>query len=217
MATLTTLLNGYLMPTDQGNPAFCSVSLIESEAGRVLFDCGHVGRRRALLSALSDRGLSPADIDVVVLSHGHWDHLQNADLFDHSRLLVHADELRYLEAPSKYDLGTPKWARAVFEGLDLRTTGDGDELVPGVSVVDLPGHTPGSIGLAVATDGGTEVLAGDAVPTAGVLLSRQPLGRSFDSAKAEASIARVAALADIVHPGHDRPFRICPLVAEESS
>jgi hypothetical protein len=34
---------------------------------------------------------------------------------------------------------------------------------------------------------------------------------------AEASIARVAALADIVHPGHDRVFRIRPLVAEESS
>ena len=36
--TVHTLLNGYLMPTDQGNPAFCAVYLIESYDGRIVFD-----------------------------------------------------------------------------------------------------------------------------------------------------------------------------------
>jgi N-acyl homoserine lactone hydrolase len=206
--TLTTVLNGYSLNTDQGNPAFCSVHLVESEAGRVLFDCGHAGRRRMLLEALSARGLEPADIDTVVLSHGHWDHLQNADFFQQARVLLHADELRNLDAPPAKDLGTPRWARAVLDGLDIHPTAEGDQLIPGVEVLELPGHTPGSIGLAVTTDAGTTVLTGDAVPTAAVLRARRASGRPYDAAKADASVERVAGLADVVCPGHDAPFRI---------
>jgi glyoxylase-like metal-dependent hydrolase (beta-lactamase superfamily II) len=201
-----TLLNGYLMPTDQGNPAFCAVYLIESSDGWILFDCGHVGRRKALLSALCSRGLGPADIAAVVVSHGHWDHLQNVDLFQ--RVVIHPHELRYLKAPSRRDLGTPPWTRAVLDGLDVREASEGEQLASGVRVVELPGHTPGSIGLAVDTEDGTAVLTGDAVPAAGVLLSGEPLGKAFDSARTRASIERVAELADVVHPGHDKSFRV---------
>ena len=203
--SVITLLNGYSLATDQGNPAFCSIHLVESGAGRVLFDCGHVGRRARLLAALSDRGLTPADIDTVVLSHGHWDHLQNADLFEHSRVLLHPDELRFLASPSP---GIPRWAKAVLDGLDVHETGEGDELIPGVKVLELVGHTPGSIGLAVETSEGRAVLAADAVPTAAELRSCRASGHPTDQAKADASVQRVAALADLVYPGHDEPLRI---------
>ena len=129
--TLTTLLNGYSLTSDQGNPAFCSVHLIESGAGRVLFDCGHAGRRRRLLEELSAHGLEPADIGTVVLSHGHWDHLQNVDFFRHARVLLHADELRNLDAPPADDLGTPRWAKAVLQDLDVHPTGEGRPAHPG--------------------------------------------------------------------------------------
>ncbi|GAA1592676.1 hypothetical protein GCM10009789_53420 [Kribbella sancticallisti] len=205
---LTTLLNGYSLSTDQGNPAFCSIHLVESEGGRVLFDCGHAGRRRKLLEALSAQGLKPGDIDTVVLSHGHWDHVQNVDFFRQARVLLHADELKNLDAPPAEDLGTPRWAKAVLDGLDVQSTGEGDLLLPGVQVLDLPGHTPGSIGLAVTAESGITVLTGDAVPTAAVLRSRRASGRPYDAAKADASIARVASLAEIVCPGHDAPFRV---------
>ncbi len=87
MPSVTPLLNGYSLTSDQGNPAFCSVVLVESGDERVLFDFGHVGRRRKLLTALADRGLEAADITKVVVSHGHWDHLQNADLFGKAQVL----------------------------------------------------------------------------------------------------------------------------------
>jgi N-acyl homoserine lactone hydrolase len=201
--SVITLLNGYLLATDQGNPAFCSIHLVESEGGRMLFDCGHVGRRAALVSVLANRGLTPADIDCVVLSHSHWDHLQNADLF--ARVLLHPDELRFLSSP-----GIPSWTKAVLEGLDVQQTGEGDQLMPGVKVVELPGHTPGSIGLVVETSNGTAVLAGDAVPDAAVLRSRRASGHPTDQAKADASVVRVAALAELVYPGHDGPLRVDP-------
>ncbi len=212
--TVTTLIQGNILSSDQGNPAFCGVYLIEGrDAGgrrRVVFDFGHVGRRRPLLTALEERGLTPADVDTVVVSHTHWDHIQNADLFDGARVLLHADEQRALRTAPRYGLGTPRWTAAILDGMDVRTTGEGDAVMPGVRVVDLPGHTPGSIGLAVTTDAGLAVLTGDAVATAGSLRSGLCLGAVPDPGRADASVARVAGLADLVFPGHDRPFRVTP-------
>ncbi len=211
--TITTLLNGYLLSSDQGNAAFCGAYLIEGrDSGHrrtVLYDCGHVGRRRMLLAALSERGLTPADVDTVVLSHAHWDHMQNVDLFDRAQVLVHPRELRDLEAAAlPGGSGAPRWAGAVLASVAVRETGDGDRILPGVEVIALPGHTPGSIGVSVATGAGLAVLTGDAVGTAGCLRTGRCLGIPYDAGKAAASVRRVAALADTVHPGHDRPFRL---------
>lgn len=205
MPTVTTLLNGYSLSTDQGSPAFCSIVLVESDGRRLVFDFGHVGRRRALRRVLAERDLEPEDIDTVVLSHGHWDHIQNIDLFHQSRVLVHPAELTFLANPAGPH--TPSWTSSVLAGLKITETAEGEEVLPGVRVIELPGHTPGSIGLTVATDEGTVVLTGDAVPTLNVLRSGQASGQPTDPEQANASIARVAALADFVQPGHDQLLR----------
>ncbi|ONI71598.1 hypothetical protein BWI15_15655 [Kribbella sp. ALI-6-A] len=205
MPTVTPLLNGYSLSSDQGNPAFCSVLLVESDGRRIVYDFGHVGRRRALRNALAARELEPADIDAVVLSHGHWDHIQNVDLFEQSPVLVHPAELEYLANPAGPH--TPRWTSSVLAGLKLCETAEGEQILPGVRVIELPGHTPGSIGLTVATDDGTVVLTGDAVPTLDVLRSGKASGQPADREQADASIARIAATADFVHPGHDQLLR----------
>jgi N-acyl homoserine lactone hydrolase len=210
MTTLIPLLNGYSLSTTQGNPAFCAVHLVESEGRCLLFDCGHVGRRRQLLEALAGHGLQPADICTVVLSHGHWDHLQNVDLFRNARVLLHADELDNLASPPAHDLGTPRWTRRLLENLDVRITKEGEQLLPGVEVLELPGHTPGSIGLAVSTDAGSVVLSADAVPTAADARAGVASGHPYDRRRADASVERVIEIADVVYPGHDAPFRIRP-------
>ncbi len=81
---------------------------------------GHVGRRVVLLEALERRGLEPADIDVVVLSHAHWDHAQNLDVFDAARIIVHTDERRYAAAPHGNDWATPAWTGAMLDREDAR-------------------------------------------------------------------------------------------------
>jgi N-acyl homoserine lactone hydrolase len=202
--TVEMLLGGYSVGCDLGSVGFCSVYLVHGTR-RILYDCGHAGRRRALRNALAVRGLDPSDITEVVLSHGHWDHLQNADLF--GRVLLHPAERRYLEAPNADDNATPPWSAALLASSDVRPAVEGDVLMPGVEVIELPGHTPGSIGLTVATDDGLVVLTGDAVSTPGVYRSGRCSNVMSDEHAARASIHRVRALADVVCPGHDRPFR----------
>ncbi|MFI5697641.1 MBL fold metallo-hydrolase [Kribbella sp. NPDC051586] len=203
MPVVTQILAGHLLTSSQGNPAFCSVLLVESGGRLALFDTGHAGRRRHLLSGLSAYGVTPGEVEKVVVSHGHWDHVQNADLFPSAEILIHPLELRNLSDPPPHDLGTPRWARAILDELDVHEVVEGDEVLPGVRVLELGGHTPGSIGLLADRS----VLAADAVPTLEVLRAGRAGGHPYDQSRADSAVSRVAALADVVYPGHDRMLR----------
>ncbi|MEV6898661.1 MBL fold metallo-hydrolase [Amycolatopsis sp. NPDC051372] len=202
-----TLVLGYGLSSDQGSIGFCGVYLVQTPRRRILFDCGHAGRRRALHRALARHGLGVRDVDTLVLSHAHYDHVQNADLFTHAEVFLHPAE----RDPQAGDPFTPVWTDAIFSGLALHEGSfddpDGLELAPGVTITGLPGHTAGSLGLTVETADGTALLTGDAVPSSRALRA----GRATTAANEEAaaaSIELVRTRADVVYPGHDRPFTI---------
>ena len=146
----------------------CQVTLIEGPGlngapVRILVDPAHVGRRMVLVEALASRGLTPADIDMVVLTHAHWDHVQNVDVFAHAPVCLHPRERRYSDGPHPNDWATPAWTGAILERMQVREIAEGDELIPGVGVLDLPGHSPGSIGITVQNEQGLSLITGDAV------------------------------------------------------
>ena len=84
---------------------------------------------------------------------------------------------------------------------------DGEEIAPGVWIMATPGHSPDSISVVVVA-GQTVVIAGDALPTFGNFLKKIPPALHVDRAQAVASMSRIMAIADIVIPGHDRPFSL---------
>lgn len=207
MPKIDVLLEGYGLGTNVGTIGFCSVILIEGEK-RLLFDSAHVGRRTFLQAALAERGLAPTDIDAQVLSHAHWDHVQNCDLFDHAPLLVHHSERKYASKPHRNDWATPKWTGAVIEMMDLQEVGEGEQVMPGVRVLELPGHSPGSIGLEVETDDGVCLIVGDAIHNARVAAAgRSPLV-FWNEKQANDSIRRCVESGNLIYPGHDRPFTL---------
>jgi len=207
------LLEGASLNSDRGGFAFCGVVLVEAadrdgQLRRVVVDTGHIGTRRRLQAALAEAGLSPEDIDVVALTHAHWDHSQNVDVFPAAEIVVSAAELAYIERPHARDFATPAWTKYLFAERRIRAVADGDEVLPGLSVVAVPGHSAGSVAYAVGQAGGTTVISGDALPTADAARLRQARLVFWDLDQAAASAARLADLADLVYPGHDRPFRL---------
>jgi N-acyl homoserine lactone hydrolase len=207
------VLDGFAISTSAGRLAMCEVVLIEGNGPdgrpvRILVDPAHVGRRVNLLDALASAGLAAADIDMVVLTHGHWDHVQNIDVFGHAPVYLHPDERRYCGRPHRNDWATPAWTGDILERMQLREIAEGDELIPGVSVLDLPGHSPGSIGIAVQGEHGLSLVTGDAVHSGSAALTRQSPLVFWDAGAAVASIDRAVGMADVIYPGHDRPFRL---------
>jgi N-acyl homoserine lactone hydrolase len=207
------LLEGFGINTDAGLVSMCEVILVEGADARgrptrILVDPAHVGRRTFLLEALAGRGLAPGDVDMVVLTHAHWDHVQNVDLFPRAPLCLHPDERRYCERPHPNDWATPAWTRDILERTQVRLVEEGEEIIPGVGVVHLPGHSAGSIGVTVRNEQGLSLITGDALHYASVALTRQSPLVFWDAGQARASIDRAVALADILYPGHDQAFRL---------
>lgn len=209
MVNVEVLLDGHRVRTGEGMLGFCSLLLVEGQ-GRTLIDVGHVGRRGALLDALTQRGLTPGDIDTVVLSHAHWDHAQNLDLFDASTILLHPDERRYAKAPHRNDWATPAWTGAMLSHEDPRIVevDEGYEIEPGVRILFTPGHSPGSISVVADTDDGVSVITGDVLHYSAAALTRKNPLVFWNEEQATQSIDRLVGLADVIYPGHDRPFRI---------
>lgn len=208
MATIDVVLRGLSLTTNEGNFAPCAVYLVRAGDRTILYDFGHVGRRMKLTAALGRRGVHPDDIDTIVASHAHWDHLQNIDMFTNARILIHGDELDYAGNPHPDDPATPPWSAAILDRTRVVAVGDGDEVCPGIRVMHLPGHTPGSIGLGVETAEGLSVLTGDAVASGPDALAGETLNVFWDVEQADATNRRVVKLADVIYPGHDRPFRV---------
>ena len=201
------LVQGWTLNTSEGRLGFCGVTLIETPGRRILVDVAQVGRRMLILERLSQRGLSPTDIDTVVLTHAHWDHLLNADLFEHAEFVVHTDEREYVRQPHPNDWATPKYTNAILERLRVRQVREGDQVAPGVTVIETPGHTVGSISLLVDGPDGPICVAGDALPHARSVFTGLPAIIFDREERARASIRKILDAAAIIYPGHDRPFR----------
>lgn len=155
--------------------------LLRGPGGTILIDSGVdadapiAGRpryRKRLDLLLQDAEVDPAAVELIILTHLHWEQCGNFALFPNAEILVQERELAYATAPYPYHwrdyqaLKTgmkPPW----FAHRRRLRTMDGDyEPRPGVKVYLLPGHTPGMQNVAVPTVDGVTLVAGHNVPLA---------------------------------------------------
>lgn len=175
----------FTFSTDIGTKMECPifVFLVEGNGKRILFDCGPVSPAEApkkthrkinehlsLEEALVQAGTMPSEIDCVVLSHLHWDHSYNLELFPDVPIYVQGREMEYAinPLPSHYvscnihnGNGIPQW----LCGIDSFRILKGDyHLDEGLDIITLPGHSPGLQGLVVDTSEGKYLLPSDQYP-----------------------------------------------------
>ena len=207
MPEIDLLLQGFSVNSDQGRLGFCGVSLIRGSRN-ILVDVSQNGRRDLLVSELRKRGLEPSNIDAVVLTHAHWDHALNVDLFPNAQVYIHPWEREYVKSPHPEDFGTPRYMGMILEQCNLVEVKEGDEIDDGIRVIETPGHTRGSITLVVQTAQGPVNVCGDALPTAGTALKRMPYIIFWDEDDARQSAVKILEHSRTLYPGHDKPFTL---------
>ena len=163
-----------------------NVALVKTGSDYVLIDAGSGGTWEPAAGKLADSleaaGIKPEQIGKVVLTHAHPDHiwglvdeLDDSLRFPRAEYLVSAREFDFWTSGEGTNLkgpveGIAAGARRVFKAIEARTTRikPGDEVAPGIAVIDTAGHTPGHISLLIASGSDTLLITADAVQNAHV-------------------------------------------------
>jgi glyoxylase-like metal-dependent hydrolase (beta-lactamase superfamily II) len=197
------LLPGIPVSSTRGAFGWCTIVLIDQGGKKILFDTGSYNVRPLLLEQLGKRGLSPTDIDIVFISHVHYDHIVNAELFDRSQILISEADLNYaLEANDPF---VPVTIIKLLKER-LKTLAAEEYITEAVKAVSLPGHTPGHMGLFLEHD--NVIVAGDAVKNAWEFVHSAAPPPFVSEESSLQSYNKIKSLAKLVIPGHDRPFRL---------
>lgn len=186
-----------------------SVYLVQAAGATVLVDTGPPAYVSLLKAGLAELGLRPGDVTHVLVTHLHWDHVCNFTMFDSAQVVVAEAELDWASRQPAGTLHVPdvhveKLQRVRDQLLLVR---DGEQPLPGISVLATPGHTPGHVAYQVPTTHGDLLFAGDAVKNRRELAT----GEAESTLDPDASRASILGLRDrlagdpgsALVPGHD--------------
>lgn len=184
MTTTVDLLHaGYIR--DGGSRVGSSITLVRDGDAILVADPGMVPRRSLIVDELAARGVDPAAVTHVWISHHHPDHTMNIALFPNAEVVDF-------------------WARyRDDEWLDH--SGDGYLITPRAAMWLTPGHTEEDTTLVVEADDGVYALTHlwwrpDRTPEIDPVAA--------DQAALERARERVLAIADVVIPGHGGSFKV---------
>ncbi|QYC44120.1 N-acyl homoserine lactonase [Nonomuraea coxensis DSM 45129] len=109
------------------------------------FPYDQVSDEQYLDAQLGRLGADPASLDYVVLSHLHFDHAGNVRMFEGTgaRLVCNDKEKEFAFGYAGAFDGAH--LKADYEGLDFTTVSGDTEILPGVTLIEAPGHTVGTI------------------------------------------------------------------------
>ncbi len=180
-----------LIAPDENNCIRQATNCVLVQTGRqnVLIDAGYgsklTEKEKALLDAdpgdpivasLAAKGLAPADIDLVILSHLHFDHAGGGIRADGERLVTTFPRAEYVVQRLEWDTATagypelraayPQENIAPLAGSPQLRIVDGDvEIAPGFHARITGGHTNGQQAILIESEGQVAVYLADACPT----------------------------------------------------
>lgn len=201
-------------------PSSVNAFLIDTGEARVLVDAG-AGELQGpglgkLEASLGKAGYAPEDVDAVLLTHLHPDHVGGIArggrrVFPAADIWADARELAFWRdgsRSSQVDVSV----RASFDGAiaslrpyesagRLRSFEPGEQPIRGLRTMGLEGHTAGHTGFIVESGGERLIVCGDVLHVAALQLAEPRLAIRYDSDPALASDAREQLLADAAERG----------------
>ncbi|WP_416915521.1 MAG: MBL fold metallo-hydrolase [Roseicyclus sp.] len=195
-------------------------TVVNTGSELILFDTGLNGA--ATTGALAAAGYAPDQIDIVVLTHMHGDHIGGM-MTDGAPTFANA---RYVTGQAEFD----HWAGAGNEGFDANVRpmadqftflGDGQDVVTGITGMAAFGHTPGHMVYRLESEGAGLVIFADLANHPVWSLARPDWEVRFDADKAAAAESRRRILGMIAADripavGYHMPFPAVGYVAPGS-
>jgi glyoxylase-like metal-dependent hydrolase (beta-lactamase superfamily II) len=177
----------------------------------VLFDTG-MGTSKAFgpttgrqQKSMAEAGIKPGDIDAVVLSHAHIDHIggivgeDGKSLFPNAQFYIAQSDFDFWTDEGK--LGGPLKAFVLHARKNLLPVKDrlvffkdGQEFLPGVQAISAPGHTVGHTIFMVSSNGKSFCFLGDLTHHPILLLEKPRMQFSYDTDPKQAAETRVKLL-----------------------
>ena len=166
-------------------------------------------------TALDSVGCTPEDVDIVIHTHLHYDHIYNTLKCRNATIYVQQMELEFAMNPHPALAIT--YPDKMIRRMSFEVINGDRTIVPGISVMLTPGHSPGGQSVLVDTAEGKAIITGfccimdNFTPPEDVAISVSPFATfpviapaiHTDLLQAYDSALKVKQLADIIIPLHD--------------
>ncbi len=156
-------------------------------------------------------GIAPNDVDIVIQTHLHFDHALNTRKCRNAKVYVQGNELAQAKDPHPLTSQMYRWFEKGGKDLNYEVV-DGDmQLLPGIDLLSVPGHSPGCQAVAVNTCKGRAIITGfcsilenfdPPLPFKSLVPVVCP-GIHLNPVQAYESLWRVKKMADVVLPMHE--------------
>lgn len=204
--------------------------LIKTSSGFILIDTAKSGKRAEIEKALHQAGCEKGDLNLIILTHGDFDHCGNAAYLREkfgTKITIHQDDSGMVENGDMFwNRNQPNFLVRMLMSLFFRLS-RADRFVPDfyikandtlsnygfdAQVIELPGHSKGSVGL-LTVDG--DLFCGDLLGN----LDKPELWSIIDDPKsANLSVEKLKHYEiNTVYPGHGKPFLMPELFKNLSS
>lgn len=167
---------------------------------------------QTLDAGLSKLGVSCSDIDLIILTHLHHDHVAQASRFSKARFLIQKEELQFAYKP--HPVLASAYVQEFFKGLNFEVV-DGDvKICDEISVIKTPGHSPAGQSVLIKTTQGIAIISGLCTTRENFKpplplpsgMSVIPPTTHMNVMDAYDSLVRIKQIADIVVPLHDSEY-----------
>ena len=198
-------------------PIEFAFTVVKTGGKTILLDAG-TGNQLAPTAGLAARGglkaagITPDNVDMVLVSHMHPDHIfglmekdTNAQVYPNAEIMVHETEHKFWTDPSIIETlperrkGLAQRIQATFpEWKNVSLFNGETELAPGIRAVESFGHAPGHVTFHLSSGGDQLMLIGDALIVPALFLANLDWQLAFDADKDQASETRKAIVAQAV-------------------